>query len=208
MHNFRGETLLSECVLDVEERIEQFVAEHDAPAVNFEFWVFAGVSERIRIRQKLARQRKTFDVEIHSAYKPLVTELYAQRNYYRDLPPTNITIECPTHPATPERRFELEAYPAARLVKEFWPGSDFTLASKPSSAKTPVYTVIFEFQHGEKRFDIVAPNKPMTTTTGREAFTPCGWYRITSEGGEVQEGPFQTPYEDLYDHAMAFIESH
>lgn len=208
MYNLRGETLLSERVLGVEERIEQFIAEHDAPGISFEFWVFAGHGERTRIRQKHARKRKAFDVEIHSAFKPLITELYAQRDYYQDLPPTKITIECPTHPATPERRFELEAYPAARLVEELWPGTEFALTSKPTATETPVYTIVFEFQTGEQRVDVVAPNKLVTTKTGREAFTPCGWFRITGEAGEVREGPFQTPYEDLYEQAMNFVEWH
>lgn len=206
MEPVSGRALAAALVSPVGERLAQFLKQQGDTSYSYEFWVFNGRHQRQRTSYAL--EQLGFSAQLHSAYKPLVTALYEQYG----LAPTGaaataVRVVCPTHPGAAPRRFELEAYPLAALVQQWWPGATFILESAPQSSNLPVYHVTIEFPDDVHTHEIVAPNHFVTTLAGREAFTPCGWYRACNAAGDiVHEGHIETDYEELFRLATEAIE--
>ncbi|MCO5173113.1 MAG: hypothetical protein M9914_02895 [Trueperaceae bacterium] len=196
------------------ELVLQTLARSGAEGAMHEFWLFAGEPRRRATERELAAAG--WHVRLHSAFKPLVSELLERRaEVERFGIPTAFTVAYPTHPAAAANRFRLEAYPLSRLVERWWPGASLTFARGPlpsaashvppsGAAHSPAatselrYTVRIVRPGGEGALDVFAPNR-VVRMLDREALTPCGWWRVTLPDGTVARSePWETDYERLY----------
>lgn len=192
-------TVLPRTVLpSTESAIRSALAGGAVDGATHYFWLFTGASRRRVIERELAAEG--WRVRLHSAFKPLVSELLERRSGWEPLPtPTAITIDYPAHQAAVPNRFRLEAYPLERLARLWWPGAVLTLTPKPvAELEHLCYSVRMERPGAVEAFDVFAPNR-VVDVPGRVALTPCGWWRVIAQDGTViRDEPWETDYERLY----------
>ena len=151
---------------------EDFAARHAAEAA----FATAGVSAHIR-----------------SAYKPL---LHAFLDDFDLAGVTAIDIATPSHPAGSARRFALEAYPLAGLVK--------VPVRFSTGAALLDYDVVLRHPEGDRHHRVFAPNSLRANGT----LSSSGWLRITRAGTRFEDHALPTEFEQVFDAAMAAIAGH
>lgn len=133
---------------------------------------------------------------IRSAYKPLLTFFLEDV----DLSGVeSIEIRYPVHPAAPENRFRLEAYPLAALV------GDAKIDFIPSTDDTLAYNVTLLRAGKTETHRVLAPNRVHRDTVGETNLSPTGWLRHAgTDPGERLE----TDYEVLFEAAVGAVTGH
>jgi hypothetical protein len=164
------------------------------PGETFEAWTFDDRKSREGAEQALAQKAVT--ARIRSAYKPLLC-------FFReevDLAGVDsIDIRYPVHPAAPENRFRLEAYPLAGLV------SPARISFSPRSDERLAYTVTLHRGAITESIDVDAPNRVHQDAVGETNLSPTGWLR---RAGDAQGERLETEYEALFEAAISAIAGH
>ena len=160
-----------------------------------EAWVFEDQPTRHAAEAALALAGVS--ARIRSAYKPLVHAVLEEMDL------TGVTameIATPTHPAGSAKRFALEAYPLAGLVKmpvQFVSGS---------AALT--YTVTLHSAEGARHFSVFAPNTVRPAATGQAQLSPSGWLRVARAGVRFEDRALPTEFVSAFDATMAAVMAH
>ncbi|WP_447045301.1 peptidase M14 [Vreelandella sp. H-I2] len=182
--------------------------EYATPAYQgyqLEAWVFDDESERQAT--ETAFKAVGISARLRSAYKPLV-HFFLEEFSWAAL--QSLVIEYPVLAHAP-RRFLLEAYPLAALlppgVSLRWEEADATPATISTTISTPLhYRVRVERSTGElETYWVEAPNRQHLDHVDEAQCSPCGWLRLTSPNGEVNESIVETDFEALFQAAMATL---
>lgn len=175
-----------------ERTLDRLVAEAK-PGQTFEAWTFDDRQSRKAAEQVL--KQKGITARIRSAYKPLL------KFFLEDVDLDGveaIEIRYPVHPAAPENRFRLEAYPLAGLVGKaaitFLPRTDDTL----------FYDVTLHRAGSEETHRVFAPNRAHVDAVGETNLSPTGWLQQEAEEGSRLE----TDYETLFEAAIKAVADH
>lgn len=176
-----------------ERTLERLVAEA-TPGEAFEAWTFDDRNSRKAAEQVLAEKGVT--ARLHSAYKPLLC-------FFREAVDLSgveaIEIRYPVHPAAPENRFRLEAYPLAGLVGaatiDFLPRTDADLA----------YDVTLRRTGKAETHRVLAPNRAHVDAVGETNLSPTGWLL---PAGETTGKRLETDYEALFEASIKAVADH
>lgn len=164
------------------------------PGARYEAWTFDDAESRRAQEIRLSALGVT--ARIRSAYKPLLTFFLEDVDLSGV---ATIEIRYPVHPAAPENRFRLEAYPLAALVGDaridFIPRADDTLA----------YDVTLLRAGKVETHRVLAPNRVHRDAVGETNLSPTGWLRHagTDEGERLE-----TDYEVLFETAVRAVTGH
>ncbi|MBO9171762.1 peptidase M14 [Rhizobium sp. L245/93] len=164
------------------------------PGARYEAWTFDDAKSRRAEEARLSALGVT--ARIRSAYKPLLTFFLEDV----DLSGVeSIEIRYPVHPAAPENRFRLEAYPLAALV------GDAKIDFIPSTDDTIAYNVTLLRAGKTETHRVLAPNRVHRDTVGETNLSPTGWLRHAgTDPGERLE----TDYEVLFEAAVGAVTGH
>jgi hypothetical protein len=176
-----------------ERTLDRLVAQAK-PGQTFEAWTFDDRKSRKATEQALAQKGVT--VRIRSAYKPLLCFFLEEV----DLNGVDtIEVRYPVHPAAPENRFRLEAYPLAGLV------SPARISFSPRSDERLAYTVTLHRGGIAETIDVDAPNRVHQDAVGETNLSPTGWLRLS---GDAQGERLETECEALFEAAISAIAGH
>ena len=200
--------------------LDRLVAEA-RPGETIEAWTFDDAAARRAAERQVAEGGSM--ARFRSAYKPLVTFL---REELELAGCRCVTVRYPVHPAAPEARFRLEAYPLAAMLspipvrlEPLPPGEDLN------------YRVEIERDGGIEHHRVFAPNRIAVDHLGTECLTPTGWLRRTpapavgedrdgagandedhdgarGKTGDGQGVRLATDYEALFEAALAAVAGH
>ncbi|WP_319520560.1 peptidase M14 [uncultured Martelella sp.] len=177
----------------VEPTIDSLVARFAGGGVSMvEAWVFSDTATRRQAEQALAE--KGITARFRSAYKPLV-HFFREEVETEGLTAARITY--PVHPAAPENRFLLEAYPLSGML------GDAEVSFTPSGGEPDLfYSVALTWADGRRDTrKVFAPNRLHQDFAGQQALSPTGWLRIDGNAGERIE----TDYEALFSKTIRAI---
>jgi hypothetical protein len=175
-----------------ERTLDRLVAEAK-PGLTFEAWTFDDRQSRKAAEQVL--KQKGITARIRSAYKPLLCFFLEEV----DLSGVDgIEIRYPVHPAAPENRFRLEAYPLAGMV-----GST-AITFMPRPDETLFYDVTLRRVGSEETHRVFAPNRVHQDAVGETNLSPTGWLQQEGEEGSRLE----TDYETLFEAAIQAVADH
>ena len=183
-----------------ERTLEQLVQRYGSEAYRgyrLQAWLFEDEISRRAAEKSLAE----FGVEarIRSAYKPLV---HAFQEEITLEGVASIHIRYPRLPELPQR-FLLEAYPLAALT------GDVRLDWEAVDTKELCYELTITAHTGQQHsVKVEAPNRRHLDHVGAPQVSPCGWLRLISPAGEINEASLLTDYEALFNSAMACLKSH
>ena len=156
-----------------------------------EAWVFEDFAARHAAEVALATAGVS--AHIRSAYKPL---LHAFLDDFDLTGVTAIDIATPSHPAGSARRFALEAYPLAGLVK---------VPVRFSAGDALLdYEIVLRHPEGDRHHRVFAPNSLRANGT----LSSSGWLRITRAGVRFEDHALPTEFEQVFNAAMAAIAGH
>jgi hypothetical protein len=192
--------LLDERVPRTLDGLEERLAGCARPGDRVEIWLFEGAARRRAAERGLRGLGVT--AVLRSAYKPLVQFFLEEAGGAL----RRATIRYPVHPAAHPRRFLLEAYPLAPLLRGV--ETAFVAADGPSEAAGLHYRVEVERRTGEREtHHIFAPNRVREDHLGERVLCPSGWLRVTGpDGGAPRvDEPIATDYESIFEHAMAAV---
>lgn len=173
-----------------ERTLEQIIGDAKA-GQRIEAWTFDDAPSRRDAERRLTEKGLT--ARIRSAYKPL---LHA---FLEDIDLTGVTsiqIGYPVHPAAPENRFRLEAYPLAALV------GDAKIAFHPRPDGEFFYDVALTRGEVVERLKVLAPNRVHVDAVGETNVSPTGWMR---RGDDDTGARLETDYERLFESAIKAI---
>ncbi len=153
-----------------------------------EAWVFEDFAARHAAQVALATQGVS--ARIRSAYKPL---LHAFLDDFDLAGVTAIDIATPAHPEGSTRRFALEAYPLAGLVR--------VPVRFNQGAALLDYDVVLRHPEGDRHHTIFAPNSLRANGT----LSSSGWLRISRAGARFEDRALPTEFQSAFDAAMAAI---
>lgn len=153
------------------------------PGRFLEAWVFEDESTRCSAEASLAVAGVT--ARLRSAYKPLL-HFFLEEVELTGL--SAATVRTPSHLLATPGRFELEAFPLARLL----PGMALRFEPGPDELH---HHVILE--HGTRRTEhlVFAPNRERHNPFGDRVLAPCGWLRTDPS---VLGSPLDTEYEATF----------
>ncbi len=175
-----------------ERTLDRLVAEAK-PGQTFEAWTFDDRKARKAAEQVL--KQKGITARIRSAYKPLLNFFLEEV----DLEGVEaIEIRYPVHPAAPENRFRLEAYPLAGMVGS----AAITFLPRPDGKL--FYDVTLRRVGSEKTHRVFAPNRVHEDAVGETNLSPTGWLLQQGEDGIRLE----TDYEALFEAAIRAVADH
>ncbi|KQV65217.1 M14 family metallopeptidase [Rhizobium sp. Root1220] len=180
-------------VKSFERTLDRLVAQ-SAAGRDFQAWTFDDRKSRRAAEQALAD--KGITARIRSAYKPLLCFFLEEV----DLAGVDaIEIRYPVHPAAPENRFRLEAYPLAGLVK---PAS---IAFLSRADENMVYDVTLVRAGKAENHRVLVPNWVHIDAVGETNLSPTGWLEWA---GENEGRRLETDYEALFKAAISAVAAH
>ena len=170
-----------------------------APGSHVEAWLFEGAARRRAAERQLGERDIT--AVLRSAYKPLV-HFFLEEVDLGTL--RRATIRYPVHERAHAKRFLLEAYPLAALLR----GIELRFAAGDDALH---YQVDLESRAGgaEPR-RVFAPNRVREDHLGERVLVPSGWLRITGPGEarpRVDE-PIVTEYETIFQRVLDAVRAH
>lgn len=139
-----------------------------APSVpdRLKLWLSEPSSEREAFRAELMQRYPACQVQVHSAYKPLVHEVLDQHlPRWRLHPPEEVHLRYPVFPGEHPERFLLEAYPLAGWLTDL--GVTFTHAGQATGSYDLVVDGQTERVEISCRTALDATGQPWLRPTGR-----------------------------------------
>lgn len=164
-------------------------------------WLFEGVAERRAAERRLAEAG--VHARLRCAYKPLVHHFLEEVDCARV---AQAVVRCPAPIAGSPRRFMLEAYPLAALLR---PGAlrwDHAAASAG-----PCYEVTLTMDDGSVETGrVFVPLREHADAIGATQHSPTGWLRAGRGpgAGDLRNGAVATDYEALFGHVVAAVRQH
>lgn len=175
-----------------EPTLDRLVAEA-RPGQALEAWTFDDRKARKAAEQVL--KQKGVTARIRSAYKPLLCFFLEEV----DLEGVEaIEIRYPVHPAAPENRFRLEAYPLAGMV------GSAAITFLPRPDEKLFYDVTLRRDGSEETHRVFAPNRVHQDAVGETNLSHTGWLLRQGEDGIRLE----TDYEALFEAAIQAVADH
>ena len=184
---------------------------------TLELWLYEDQTARLALLSALADLG--IAARVHSAYKPLL------HFFLEDLDQTlytHVAVRYPVVPGTDPKRFLLEAYPLARLLRacevtwmpESHPLRRNTLQARPESVslfEVPAYVVTLTDRQGKlSQHTVEAPNNWITDHLDERVLCPSGFLRVTDpqDGLVLLEQVISTEIELAYAQVMQWIRQH
>lgn len=164
---------------------------------QLEAWMFDDEAERKTT--EAAFKAAGVSARLRSAYKPLM-HFFLEEFSWESL--QSLVIEYPVLEHSP-RRFLLEAYPLAALLPQGVSLRWEAVETAPSHYRVRVGRI----SGSQETYLVAAPNRHHQDHVGEAQYSPCGWLRLTSPQGEVNESVIETDYEALYQAAMSTLTS-
>lgn len=162
-------------------------------------WLFENTADRLAAQTQLAQ----FGVEAQllSAYKPLVHHFLASV----DLDGLEqVSIDYPIHPAAPENRFLLEAYPLAALVGQ----ASIRFNGVPTTQSCCYRLTLSYRDRPSIRCDVAAPNRLHIDHVGMTQLSPTGWLQVERPDGSREDARLEAEFEALFAAAMRAVMTH
>ncbi len=153
-----------------------------------EGWLFEDAEARRAAEARLARAGVT--ARFRSAYKPLL-HFFLEEVELDGL--ESATLRYPVHAQAQARRFALEAYPLAALLKPA------ALTMEPGACDLH-YDVRLAYRDGRvTQARVFAPNALGQTPEGEPVLSPTGWLRVRDADGRTQVDAAQaTEYQQVF----------
>ncbi len=173
-------------------------ADDAARGTRIEAWLFEDLPARQAAEARFAVHG--VQARIRSAYKPLV-HFFLEETEQK---PDSVIVYLPSHPAGSERRFRIEAFPLAGLLK----GAALRFA--PGDAALEYRIVLTEDGETSER-RIFAPNRVTRDHLGETVLVPTGWLRVWRTGGDGapdEDAALPTEYEAAFEAAMSCVLAH
>ncbi len=168
---------------------------------KLQIWTFNDKVSRHCVEHEL--RNLGFDAEVNSAYKPLV-HFFLEKLNEASTPFECVTIEYPIHPSTSNKRFLLEAYPLAAMIKA---NKVNFIASEASSDHYQV--AITDVSRNTARYSVFAPNALRCDAMETEQLSPTSWITFTdAQKNVVHHQPFVSDYEQTFLTIMQSIKQH
>ena len=170
-----------------------------APGTRVQAWLFESVAQRRAAERQLGERGIT--AVLRSAYKPLV-HFFLEEVDVGAL--RRATIHYPVHEHAHGKRFLLEGYPLAALLRgieaQFVAGDDALH-----------YQIDLESRGGgTKTHRVFAPSRVREDHLGERVLAPSGWLRITGPGEDrfrVDE-PIVTEYDMIFQRVLDAVRAH
>ncbi len=169
-----------------------------------EVWLFDNSQSRQAL--KAALNNHGLKAEVFSAYKPLL-HFFLENQSIQDI--ERIEIHYPVHPAADRKRFLLEAYPLARILKDaelIWIANEVQ-----ASEEHLQYMVNLTDSFGHSTHHIVdAPNQIFLDQLDQKTLCPTGLLRVThgQTGDVIHRAFFQTEIQQAYHQVMQWVTTH
>jgi Zinc carboxypeptidase len=170
-----------------------------APGARVEAWVFEDGPRRRAAQLELAGHGIT--AVLRSPYKALM-HFFLEETDMATL--RRVTVRYPVCEHTHEKRFLLETYPLAGLLREvdlrFIAGDD-----------SPAYLVDLEHRSGTRESArVFVPHRVRRDPLEEHVVVPTGWVRITAPGRNepAVDEPLTTEYETIYERVMEAVRAH
>lgn len=169
------------------ERLERM-----APEGLVEAWLFEDAPARRQAERRLADRGIT--ARLRNAYKPLVHFVMEEV----DLAGLDrALVRYPVHPAAPQQRFLMEAYPLAPMLAG-------RLRFEPGTADL-AYGLTLAYRDGRTvQHRVQAPNQRRQDHLGATVLAPTGWLRVF---GALDER-LETELEAIFQRAMDAVTAH
>ncbi len=171
---------------------------------KLEVWIFDDLPSRQAL--KAALNSRGIKAEVYSAYKPLL-HFFLENQSLQDI--VRIEIHYPVHPAADRKRFLLEAYPLARMLRDkelVWIANEVQ-----ASQEHLQYLVNLTDRLGHStRHVIDAPNQIFSDHFDQKSLCPTGLLRVTHRetGDVIHRAFFQTDIQQAYHQVMQWITAH
>ncbi|HYM68521.1 MAG TPA: peptidase M14, partial [bacterium] len=191
--------LLDESVPRTLDQLQERLRGDAFRGARVEAWVFEGAAQRRAAEERLAAGG--VQARVRSAYKPLL-HFFLEDVAAADL--RRATVRYPVHDAAHGRRFLIEAYPLAALLK----GTETRWL--PGEAALS-YRVELEYQGRDAAVhEVFAPNRVREDHLGERMLSPTGWLRITGsrDGVGDTDRPLETEFETTFHKIIAAVGTH
>jgi len=191
--------LLDESVPRTLDQLTERLRGDAVRGARVEAWVFEGAAQRRAAEERLAAGGVA--ARVRSAYKPLL-HFFLEDVAIADL--RRATIRYPVHDAAHNRRFLIEAFPLAALLKAAetrWLPGEAALS----------YRVELEYRSGGAAVhEVFAPNRVREDHLGERTLSPSGWLRITGshDGAGDADRPIETEFEATFHKIIAAVGAH
>ena len=168
---------------------------------TIEAWLFADKKHRKAAEHKLLQHN--VKATLRSAYKPLVHFFLEDIPYKKELI-ESIKVFYPIHGKASEKRFLLEAYPLAAMMKD----QNIEFIGNPQ--QQGFYHVHLLLNSGEcHQYQVFAPNHLQQSVIQEEHLSPTGWLKVYHpEKGVTEDSRLVTDYEELFEQAINAICQH
>ncbi|HLJ60180.1 MAG TPA: peptidase M14 [bacterium] len=191
--------LLDERVPGTLDQVTERLRDDTFRGARVEIWVFEGAAQRRAAEERLSAAGVV--ARVRSAYKPLL-HFFLEDVAIADL--RRATIRYPVHDAAHGRRFLVEAFPLAALLK----GTDARWL--PGEAALS-YRVELEYRDRNATVhEVFAPNLVREDHLGERTLSPTGWLRITGsrDGAGDADRPLETEFETAFHKVIAAVGAH
>jgi len=168
---------------------------------HVEGWLFESASERRAAERRLAEAG--VHARLRCSYKPLV------HFFLEEVPADRIAqvlIRCPAPGPGAPRRFQIEAYPLAALLR---PGALQWDETRHSDG--PWYELTRTMDDGSVHFDrVFVPLRAHSDAIGIPQLSPTGWLRVgrSPGAGDLRDGALTTDYEALFALVVETVQRH
>ncbi|MDR6215818.1 peptidase M14 [Paracidovorax wautersii] len=168
---------------------------------HVEGWLFEGVAERRAAERRLAAAG--VHARLRCAYKPLV-HYFLEEVAAEQVAQAVVRCPAPIHGAA--RRFQVEAYPLAALLR---PGALRWDDTRPGHG--PWYDVTLTMDDGTvQSHRVFVPLRAHADAIGAPQVSPTGWLRVGRGpgGGELRDEAVTTDFEALFAHVIDTVRRH
>ncbi|MCT7377819.1 peptidase M14 [Chelativorans salis] len=182
--------------------LETLVSQLTRPAyrgARVEAWLFEDEAARRACEDRLAAAG--VEARLRSAYKPLL-HFFLEEVDLAAL--SGVTIRYPRHPNAPGRRFLLEAYPLAALLKDAE-----TVFETSDQDGLEYFLTLVRKDGAVEEHRIFAPNRLHVDPLGQTLLSPTGWLKITGgKDGSDTDCRLATDYESAFELVITAVGTH
>ncbi len=193
--------LLSTRVVSGLSKLAEQLDKLDCDGESIRVWVFADHTSRTKAQKAL--RELGFDIEILSAYKPLL------HYFLESVDLSNQTFErveifYPQNQHAAPTRFLLEAYPLAALID-----SKSVLFTADPNLASHYRIRVYRAQQDVQEIVVLAPNIVCQSATGELVFRPTGWIQVLDKQGRLsKELRLESDFEQVFELLMTSIQAY
>ncbi len=193
--------LLSTRVASSLSKLAEQLEKLDCDGESIRVWVFADHTSRIKAQKALCELG--FDIEILSAYKPLL------HYFLESVDLSNQTFErveifYPQNQHAAPTRFLLEAYPLGALTD-----SKPVVFTADSNLESHYRIRLYQAQQDVKEIAVLAPNIVCQSATRERMLRPTGWIQVRDKQGRLsKEQRLESDFEQVFELVMTSIQAY